>query len=246
MADIEVGASTPRGDDGGGPPQEDLAVALSRIARSLEHTGDLQATLEAIVCAAIGTVPGAQHASISEVKKRREVTTPVSTGELPRQVDQAQYDAGEGPCLDVLYTRQTVHVTDMATEQRWPGFSRKASQLGVGSMLSVRLFVEGDELGALNLLNESPHAFDDDSEHVALLFASHAAVAIIGAERQEQFRCALVGRDVIGQAIGIVMERYDLTPERSFAVLARLSQDANRKLHDLAQELVETRHLPGS
>jgi len=246
MADIEVGASTPRGDDGGGLPHEDLAVALSRIARTLEHTDDLQGTLKAIVSCAIGTVPGAQHASISAVKMRREVTTPVSTSELILQVDQAQYDAGEGPCLDVLYARRTVHVTDMATEQRWPGFSRKASELGAGSMLSVRLFVEGDDLGALNLVNESPHAFDDDSEHVALLFASHAAVAIVGAERQEQFRDALVRRDVIGQAMGIVMERYGLAPERSFAVLARLSQDANRKLHDLAQELVETRHLPRS
>ena len=122
----------------------------------------------------------------------------------------------------------------MSTEQRWPGFSHKASELGAGSMLSVQLFVEGDDLGALNLLNESPHAFDADSEHVALLFASHAAVAIIGAEREAQFHDALARRDLIGQAMGIVMERYGLTAKRSFAVLARLSQDQNRKLHDLA------------
>jgi GAF domain-containing protein len=246
MTDIESEDTAPSGGNRGDIAPEDLAVALSRIARSLEHRDDVQETLDAIVSSAIGTVPGAQHASISMVKNRREVTTVASTGELPRRTDQAQYHAGEGPCLDVLYKRRTVHVPDMATEQRWPGFSRKASELGAGSMLSVQLFVEGDDLGALNLLSESPHAFNDDSEQVALLFASHAAVAIIGAERDAQFRDALVRRDVIGQAMGILMERYKLTPKRSFAVLARLSQDQNRKLHDLARQIVDTRHLPGS
>ena len=223
---------------------EDLAAELSRVARDLEHEEDLQGTLDAIVGAAVGTVPGAQHASISMVKGRREVVTSSSTSDLPRKTDQAQYDAGEGPCLDVLYQRRTVHVPDMATEKRWPGFSLAASRLGAGSMLSVQLFVDGDDLGALNLLSESPHAFTQDSEQVALLFAAHAAVAIVGAEKEEQLRDALVRRDVIGQAMGIVMERYGLTAKRSFSVLTRLSQHRNLKLHDLARHIVETRALP--
>ncbi|HEX5331822.1 MAG TPA: GAF and ANTAR domain-containing protein [Cellulomonas sp.] len=244
MTDTESEDTSPSRSNRGDATSEDLAVALSRIARNLEHKDDLQGTLDAIVGSAVGTVPGAQHASISMVKNRRQVTTTASTSELPRRTDQAQYDAGEGPCLDVLYKKQTVQVPDMATEQRWPGFSRRASELGAGSMLSVQLFVEGDDLGALNLLSESPHAFNDDSEHVALLFASHAAVALIGAERQAQFRDALVRRDHIGQAMGIVMERYGLSAKRSFAVLARLSQDQNLKLHDLARHIVYTRTLP--
>ncbi|MCL3862392.1 GAF and ANTAR domain-containing protein [Actinotalea sp. K2] len=223
----------------------DLAAELSRVALSLEQEEDLQGTLDAIVGAAIGTVPGAQHASISMVKDRREVITRASTSELPRRTDNAQYDAGEGPCLDVLYHRRTVQVPQMATEQRWPRFSATASRLGAGSMLCVRLFVNGDDLGALNLLSESPHAFSQDSEDVALLFATHAAVAIVGAAKEEQLRDALVRRDTIGQAMGIVMERYGLTPKRSFAVLARLSQHRNIKLHDLARQIVQTRLLPG-
>jgi GAF domain-containing protein len=246
MAEVEGQDTTPSPGGGGDGAPDDLAVALSRIARSLEHEDDVQGTLDAIVSSAIGTVPGAQHASISKIKNRREVTTVASTSELSRRVDQAQYDASEGPCLDVLYQRRTVHVPDMATERQWPGFSRKASELGVGSMLSVQLFVEGDDLGALNLINESPHAFDEDSEHVGLLFASHAAVAIVGAEREAQFRDALALRDVIGQAMGILMERHGFTANRSFAVLVRLSQNQNRKLHDLARQIVDARVLPGT
>ncbi len=246
MTNIESEETTASPGSRGNSTPEDIAVALSRIARSLEQKDDIQGTLDAIVSSAIGTVPGAQHASISKIKNRREVTTVASTGELSRSVDQAQYDANEGPCLDVLYQRRTVQVPDMATERQWPGFSRKASELGAGSMLSVQLFVEGDDLGALNLINESPRAFDEDSEHVGLLFASHAAVAIIGAEREAQFRDALALRDVIGQAMGILMERHGLTANRSFAVLVRLSQNQNRKLHDLAQQIVDTRELPGT
>jgi hypothetical protein len=235
----------PSGGHGGGSAPEDRAVALSRIARSLEHKDDVQEALDAIVSSAIGAVPGAQHASVSKIKNRREVTTVASTSELSRSVDQAQHDASEGPCLDVLYQRRTVHVPDMEAERQWPGFSRKASELGAGSMLSVQSFVEGDDLGALNLINESPHAFDEDSEHVSLLFASHAVVAMVGAEREAQFRDALALRDVIGQAMGILMERHQFTANRVFAVLVRLSQNQNRKLHDLARQIVETRQLPG-
>ena len=245
MTDNDRNDPAPSRGPGAGLVPEDLAAELSRVALSLEHEEDLQGTLDAIVGAATGTVPGAQHASISMVKDRREVITRASTSDLPRRTDQAQYDAGEGPCLDVLYQRRTVQVPDMATEQRWPGFSHAASLLGAGSMLSVQLFVKGDDLGALNLLSESPHAFTQDSEHVALLFAAHAAVAIVGAEKEEQLRDALVRRDVIGQAMGIVMERYGLTPKRSFAVLARLSQHRNLKMHDLARQIVQTRILPG-
>jgi GAF domain-containing protein len=221
-----------------------LAVELSRLALSFEDEGDLQGTLDAIVGAAVGTVPGTEHASISMARGRRHVSTRASTGDLPRHSDQAQYDTAQGPCLDTLYERHTVHLPDMATERRWPAFAEQAHALGVGSMLCVQLFVMGDDLGALNLLSSVPRAFDESAEHVALLFATHAAVAIMGAEKEEQLRDALSRRDIIGQAMGIVMERYGMTAPRAFSVLTRLSQNSNRKLFELAAEIVETRDLP--
>jgi GAF domain-containing protein len=160
------------------------------------------------------------------------------------QVDRAQYETGQGPCLDTLYERKTVRVSDMADEGRWPEFSARAGALGVGSMLAVQLYVRGADLGALNLTNSASDSFDADSEHVALLFASHAAVAMAGAQAQEGLREGIRRRDLIGQAKGVLMERYAIGPDRAFALLARLSQDTNRKLHELAEELVTTRQLP--
>ena len=223
----------------------ELAVRLSRLAMTLEDEGDLQSTLDAIVAAAAATVPGAQHVSISMTRGREHVETRASTSDLARGTDQAQYRTGQGPCLTTLYDKTTKRLPDTAAESRWPRFAVEAASLGIRSLLSVQLYVRGDDLGALNLMSEHPGAFDEDSEHIALLFATHAAVAIVGAEKEEQLRDALSRRDVIGQAMGIAMERYDLTAQRAFSLLARLSQHDNRKLFEIAAEIVSSRDLPG-
>ncbi len=245
MSATEPSTSDAASDRGPGG-LESVADALSRLARDLEDESDLQATLDAIVHAAVGTVPGAQHASISMVRARRHVSTRAATSELARKNDQAQLDAGEGPCLDTLYEKRTALVPDTAQETRWPNFASTAHERGIGSVLSVQLYVHGDDLGALNLVNEEPHAFDDESEHVALLFAAHSAIAIVGAQKEEQLRVALDRRDIIGQAMGITMERYGLTAQRAFSLLTRLSQHSNRKLHELAAEIVHTRAMPST
>lgn len=102
------------------------------------------------------------------------LSEPARTLQRQRQVDQAQYDTGEGPCLETLFDQRTVRMPDIAAEQRWPRFRQRAEELGVGSVLGVRLYVEGDDLGALDLLSTVPSAFDGDAEHVALLFAAHS------------------------------------------------------------------------
>ena len=133
----------------------------------------------------------------------------------------------------------------MASETRWPEFARRASQAGAASMLSIQLYVEGDNLGALNLYGRAPNAFDDESEQVGLLFASHAAVAYAGVRKEAQLANAVASRDLIGQAKGILMERYKISPERAFLVLTRVSQNTNRKLNDIATELVRYGTVPG-
>lgn len=231
-------------DTGTSAGKDRLAERLSALARTLEMQPDLQATLEAVVRAAVDTVPGTMEASISEIQRHRDVTTRAATGELSRAVDDAQYDLAEGPCLDSLYQRRTVRLSDLAAEQRWPRFVSRARQLGVGSMLAVQLFVDGEDIGTLNLLSREVNAFDDESEHVALLFASHAAVAMSGERARGHLRLAVSSREVIGQAQGILMERFKVTSQMAFRMLMVASQDSNRKLRDIADELVATGQLP--
>jgi AmiR/NasT family two-component response regulator len=111
-------------------------------------------------------------------------------------------------------------------------------------MLAVQLFVDGDDLGALNLMSRRAKAFDDESEHVALQFASHAAVAMSGERAKGHLRAAVSTREVFGQAQGILMERFRITGDMAFHMLMLASQDSNRKLRDIADELVSTGQLP--
>ena len=222
-----------------------LAEDFGGLARSLEAQDDPDVMLAEIVAAAVAMVPGVDEGSISVVTGRRNIGSQAPTGDLPMQVDALQEETQQGPCLDAAYDHLTVRVADMASETRWPEFARRASQAGAASMLSIQLYVEGDNLGALNLYGRTPNAFDDESEQVGLLFASHAAVAYAGVRKEAQLAKAIDSRDLIGQAKGILMERYNISGERAFLVLTRLSQNSNRKLHDIAAELVRERTIPG-
>lgn len=225
-------------------PTDDLATLLSGVAQSLQQEEDLQDTLQGIVDAAVDVVPGARHVSISSVGPGRKVRTLAATDDLPKAVDHAQYETGEGPCLDTLFEQRTARIPEMTLEQRWPDFAARAVGLGIASMLAVQLFVEAEDLGALNIFSEEAGAFDDESEHVALLFAAHAAIAMADAQEKEHLRQAMEFRDLIGQAKGILMERFTLTGEQAFTVLSRVSQNSNRRLRDIALELVEQGTLP--
>jgi GAF domain-containing protein len=223
---------------------DDLAVRLNEVARALHRQPNAQETLDEIVRAAVGTIPGAWHAGIMTIVGKRDVKTVAATDDVPRDVDQLQYDTGQGPCLTALYQQKIVSAPDLAEETRWPVFAERALALDVASMLSFRLYVEGDDLGALNLYSPDTQAFDEESEHVGLLFAGHAAVALATAQEREHLAEAVLTRDLIGQAKGILMERHKLTADQAFAVLVRASQQANLKLRALAEQLTRTGQLP--
>ncbi|MFC3965279.1 GAF and ANTAR domain-containing protein [Nocardia jiangsuensis] len=233
-----------------GPPaalssvSPDLAARLSELARDLQQQHDVDDTLQGIVEAAVATVPGAGYAGLSVVSRRAAMRTPYSSAPLVLEVDRAQIDLEQGPCLDALYDKRTVSVPDMANEQRWPRFAARAVELGIASMLSFQLWVSDSSLGALNLYAHEAEAFTEDSEHVGLLFAAHAAVAMADAEQAAQLTHARDSRDLIGQAKGILMERHRLTADQAFAILARASQHTNTKLTEIAEHLTRTGELP--
>jgi GAF domain-containing protein len=217
-----------------------LAAQLSDLARELQQEDDVHAVLSGIVYAALDLIPGTAHASISLVTGRKKVDSEVASGDLPRRVDALQSSTGQGPCLDAAYEDRVVRVPDLSLEERWPDFSRGAVELGARSMLSFQLFVEGDRLGALNLYGEGPDAFDSESEQIGSLVAAHAAVAFADSQKISQLGEALVARQLIGQAEGILMERYKITAEQAFLLLTRASSRSNVKLRDVAEHLTSS------
>ena len=243
MADLSYSPGHASQRDEGPPDMNRLAGQLGDLARSLEAEDDTGAMLDEVVAAAVQLIPGAEEASISLVLARHQMTSQHRTSELCAQVDAIQTETAEGPCLDAAYEQQTVRVPDMRHEQRWPQFARRAYEAGAGSMLSFQLYVQGDTLGALNLYNREADGFDDESEQVGLLFASHAAVAFADAQKMDHLDRAVASRDLIGQAKGMLMERYKIDGEGAFRVLARVSQASNQPLRQVAEELVSTGRL---
>ena len=231
-------------DDNWVIPQDDIAGRLSDLARSLQRETSEDAVLEQLVRTAVTLVPGADEASITLVAGRHRVQSRAPSGELARTLDQLQERTREGPCMSAVYDEQTVSVPDMRAESRWPRFSAGAAAAGAGSMLCFQLFVEGDNLGALNLVGRSAHAFTEESDYVGWLIASHAAVAFADAQKLHQVKDAVATRDLIGQAKGILMERYGITASQAFIMLVQVSTRMNLKLLVVADELATTGSFP--
>ncbi|WP_186628998.1 GAF and ANTAR domain-containing protein [Rhodococcus sp. BP22] len=217
-----------------------LSRGVSEMARALQQSyASIEDTLVSITTMAVGMVPGTDHAGITLVTGRRTVESRAATGELPRRLDSLQQQCGQGPCLDAVWEQRTVHVEDMRSEHRWPQFASEAGGMGVRSMLAFQLYTGRDNLGALNLYSERANGFDSASEELGLLLATQAAVALIAAQHEDQMQSALASRDLIGQAKGMIMERYGIDAVQAFDLLSRLSQDWNTSVAELAGRVTQ-------
>lgn len=229
-------------------PDADL---LASLARQLAAENDIEAVWQRVVDTATNQIDGAQHAGIT-ITERKSVSTPVASNDLVRRIDKEQYAIGQGPCLTAaLDQHPIVRVDDLGSDQRWPDFGRAAVELGVRSMLSFQLYTgtgadtdsAGDTIGALNIYAANAGAFTDDSVHTGTLLATHAALAAAAQAKTSNLRVALQSRDVIGQAKGILMERFKIADHEAFDLLVAASQHTHKKLRDVADQLTATGEL---
>jgi hypothetical protein len=224
-----------------------LASIADVIAQAATEINAVQTTderLEAVVKAATGAVPGFEAASITLRATGGRPETRAASSVLVEELDQHQYEAAEGPCFEALTRQGPVTVPSVRHEQRWPTYIRRALQAGVTAQLAVHIGSHGVDgghgrvRGALNLYATTGEGIDPEAPGIALLLATNAALALGWTQAEEQLNQALATRKVIGQAIGIVMERYRVTEETAFAFLARVSSSRNVKLREVAAELV--------
>ena len=216
-----------------------LAEMFGDVARALAAHEDMQATLERIVKLAVEHLDACEYAGISFIEGK-EISSPAPSNEVPRILDRIQSETGEGPCIDAIKEHEVFQTGDLASEERWPQFSRRAfDETGVQSILSLRLFVEHDTMGALNLYATQGDAFHEADVALGSVFAVHAAVAMASARREEGLERKAEGREAIGRAKGIIMARSGVTDERAFEILRAASQRLNMKLRDVATQVNE-------
>jgi len=226
-------------------PSSDVAAYLAAIATELLGESNEQLTVRSIVHRAVEVVPDAESVSLTVRARHQRLRTLASTDDLAMGADELQYRFREGPCVDSVREGAWFRSGSVAQDPRWPTWGPRAAELGVGSMLSVLAFAGAEPRCALNMYARGEGGFADrDEVELALLYATHAANALAAARLVEGLETAVGSRHLIGLAQGVVMERYGLTVDQSFAFLRRLSSTTNTKLIDVAREIVETREIP--
>lgn len=220
-------------------PRADATVAaMAQVAQSLGNGASPDHVLETVTKAALDAIPGADYVTITMAHSDGSLRTLAPTDEVGRLADVAQYELGEGPCLTAVLAEKSVRSEDLSAEQRWPRYTKRALELGLGSQMAVEIFRAGGTTAGLNVYSKTRGAFDA-SHDIVELFGSQAAIAMNFVRTTQTLKEALSSRKTIGQAIGILMERYHLDEDRAFAFLVRASQEGNVKLRVVAQTIVD-------
>ena len=224
---------------------QDLMDSLTALAGLSTARLGLEDLLTEVATFAVQAIPGADGAGLTLIESDRADTI-VKSDPFVKAVDDIQYGLGEGPCISAATTGKAVRSGSLGGDPRWPRFGPRVSRLGVHSVLSLPLRTPDGMLGAMNVYAHPKDAFDDRAEHIGLLFAVPAAIAVQNAQILAQaqrltahLRAALTNRAVIDQAIGIIISRTGTNADGAFARLRTLSQAEHLKLSVVATRIVQ-------
>lgn len=220
-----------------------LAEELAEETRRGIAKKDLTAALALVVDLAVGAGL-ADMAGVAQRLPGGALETTAPTNELVTTADKLQYELHEGPCVDASYTAEILFSEDVSVDRRWPRWGPQAAALGIGSIMSVQLYIDAEALGALNLYSLGTRTYSPAVMETARLVGTHASIALAHFRGTEHLLKAIDARHMVGMAQGIVMERYKLGSEQAFAFLQRVSQQTNQKLHLIASEIVRTGKIP--
>jgi GAF domain-containing protein len=217
----------------------DLALRMAELAQAiaLRRVDDV---LVDVTAAAKELIPGVDIAGVLLIGKGGTYQTLAPTSDLMFKLDNLQMATGEGPCLQAALDETVIRTDDFRNEPRFPNYAPKVVELGLRSALSLKLYTADRTAGALNLFGYEPKLWNSEAETIGMVLAAHAASAILASRESEQLQSALSTRDRIGQAKGIIMERFKIDDVRAFEMLRQLSQDTNTKLVDVAQRVIDT------
>lgn len=224
--------------------EEQLRRAMTVVQEFVQGSGELESTLRAVTSAATDAL-GASMAGLTIRDDRGRLTTVVQTDDVVADLDTTQYAADRGPCIDAARTGAIFEIDDTRTDDRWPEFASVAADRGIYSSLSMPIVVAGDGVGALNFYDRRSSYFDEPKRQAAAPFAGQCAVAGLywsAASEAAGLAKAMESRAVIEQAKGVLMATTRCSASEAFDLLREQSQSENRKLREIAQEIVDRQH----
>jgi GAF domain-containing protein len=223
---------------------QSLSEGLAAMSRFFVGDATLQDTLQQVSDLACAAVETADMVGLTMLVEGRAKTAVFTDADAP-EIDTAQYESGSGPCLDAFRHQQVYRIDDMEKDAQWPAFSEAAAAHGVQSSMSVPLLARHEAVGALNFYSRSSPSFSDEDVEVGLQFATHAAIVLANAQAywdahqlSDDLLQAMRSRASIEQAKGILMGAQRCSADDAFQILVRASQRENRKLREIAEEIV--------
>ena len=231
------------------------AQALGALSQFLVAKSSMHDTLLTVSEITTEALPAAEMAGVAVLGDNGKPTTAVFTDDKAPEIDAAQYDSDNGPCLDAWRTKQVVRIDDMeGAASTYPEFSAAAREHGVISTLSLPLVAGETGVGALNLYARKESGFSHDDEVLGMELAAAAATVLANAgaywgasQLTEQLNQAIESRAVIEQAKGMLMARSpEMTPDDAFDLLRRASQRENVKLREIARRIVDRKPMTSS
>jgi GAF domain-containing protein len=217
-----------------------LSAALAHAARTINQARTAEATLQTIAETALLSIPSIEHVGVSVLDRKGKAVTMAATSDLVRELDTLQYSLNEGPCVDTLRDATVVAAPHIRRDQRWPRYVPPAVELGLKAQLACKLYLDDEgTVGGLNMYSTGSEEIDPQAPGIADLFATHASLALGKALKLDHLHEALQTREVIGEAIGLLMAKYDLDIDGAFGFLVRSSSHSNTKVRDIAAGMVE-------
>jgi hypothetical protein len=215
-----------------------LRHTMMALTEEPDGLTEIDKILHNATAAAVELIPGVDCADVLVISGTDLFRSMAATSQLAIDLDGMQRRFHEGPCLDAAVGHSVIVCNDLGKDSRWPSFTKAALAAGVQAMLSFQLFTHNGRRAALNLFGLTPDAFTLEAEALGAMLATHVANAFIADDKELQFKSALNSRDVIGQAKGMIMERFCVDAVRAFDLLVALSQQSNTRVAVVAAEVV--------
>ena len=238
--------SAPQPGDATAELPAELSAALTQMAGLVLSRETVDTALTLVTTLASATIAGTTGAGVTIVDEHGK-RSKAASNELVEQADALQYEFDEGPCLTAWRTRQLVRIDDTASEPRWPSWSSAAAGLGVRAVLSVGLVVDDENIGAIKVYSDRPANYGHADERVMSLFAEQAAILLANSQSLQQARRlsrqltdALVSRDAVVRATGVLMARGAADQDAALMALTDAARRTGQPVQQLARDLLAT------
>lgn len=217
---------------------EVLRQTMAELTQKIAGPTEIGAILQSVTATAVELIAGVDCADVLLISGPDLFQPMAATSQLAIDLDGVQQRFREGPCLDAAVGHSVILCNDLREDSRWPRFAKSAVAAGIHAMLSFQLCTHNGRMGALNLFGLTPDVFTAEAEALGAMLATHIANAFIADDKELQFKSALNSSDIIGQAKGMIMERFGVDAVHAFDLLSNLSHESNTRVPDVAAEIV--------